>query len=136
MPHSTRLIQSSVQRETGASLHLHSLHELDGFELDRGDLNRDDLNQGILNRVGHNSLIPTPIDPDGALSSVLAAAVINRRFCRLLLTNPSAALAMGYRGELFLLSTAEKELLLRIRASTLREFAQLLLVEIQRQNAP
>ena len=134
MPHPTKLIQSIAQDEAGPAIH--PLYELGGgVELGWVELNRTDLNRADLNEVTQNRVTSIQIDPDGAVSSVLAAAVINRRFCRLLLTHPAAALASGYRGASFMLSTAEKELLLRIRASTLREFAQLLLVEIQRHNA-
>lgn len=41
------------------------------------------------------------------INRLLTAAVVNRRFCRLLLTNPLAALAQGYRGEAFRLNPEE-----------------------------
>jgi hypothetical protein len=75
------------------------------------------------------------IDPDGPLARLLAAAVLNRSFCRMLLTNPGAALAAGYRGESFTLSRAEKETLLQLRAPSLQEFAQRLLIAVQEHNA-
>ncbi len=52
------------------------------------------------------------------------AAVINKEFCDLLLTNPAAALASGFNGESFSLTPAEEELVLSIRASSLADFAQ------------
>jgi hypothetical protein len=57
------------------------------------------------------------------LSRLLSAAVVNKRFCKLLLTNPAIALANGYNGEFFHLAKYEKELVLSIRAKTLEEFA-------------
>jgi hypothetical protein len=57
------------------------------------------------------------------LSRLLTAAVINRRFCNLLLTSPAAALASGYHGEPFRLATEEKDLVLSIQARSLEEFA-------------
>ena len=59
-----------------------------------------------------------------ALNRLLVAAVINQKFCHMLLTNPRAALAIGYRGETFALSSEERALVLQIRVTTLQEFAQ------------
>ncbi len=117
MPHPTELIKSSLQREPGAALQ--SL-----FDQERVDL-------GVVNPERSEK---NHVDPDGAVSRVLAAAIINRKFCHLLLTNPTIALTVGYRGESFGLSTAEKELLLQIHATSIREFAHLLLIEIQKHN--
>ncbi|MCB0111620.1 MAG: hypothetical protein KDE53_37110 [Caldilineaceae bacterium] len=77
----------------------------------------------------------TRIDPDGALGRLLAAAVINRNVCHLLLTNPSVAVARGYQGESFALSPSEWEVLLSVRATSLRDFAQRLLAMIAAHNA-
>lgn len=64
------------------------------------------------------------------LNRLLTAAVVNRRFCRLLLTNPLRALTLGYRGEAFALNPTEIQCISAIRATSLREFAlQLLLNE-------
>ena len=57
------------------------------------------------------------------LSRVISAAVINRSFCRMLLSDPAAALSVGYGGEKFRLAEKEKERLGEIRASSLTEFA-------------
>ena len=127
------LIKSTPQRE--ASLLPHPVYDLNGYGLDKVGLGLPLADLAPSDKVDPNSTLSIQIDPNGAVSRVLAAAVINRSFCRLLLTNPAAALAIGYRGESFMLSTAEKELLLQIRATTLREFAKLLLRQIQNHNA-
>lgn len=57
------------------------------------------------------------------LSRLITAAVVNQKFCTLLLTNPAMALATGYNGELFRLATEEQELILSIRATSLADFA-------------
>ena len=59
----------------------------------------------------------------GGISRLLAAAVVNRGFRSLLLTNPEWALARGYQGEYFRLDNEQKDLILSIRAESLAEFA-------------
>ena len=61
--------------------------------------------------------------PSGAVSRLLAAAVINKGFCDLLLTDPPQALAQGYQGEIFPLDSNEKNLVLSIQADNLSDFA-------------
>lgn len=56
-------------------------------------------------------------------SRIIAAAVINKRFCSLLLNNPAQALSSGYGGETFHLQAKEREKLSAIQASSLSEFA-------------
>ena len=69
------------------------------------------------------------------LNRLLTAAVVNRRFCRLLLTNPLRALTLGYRGEAFQLNPTELQRVSAIRATSLRDFAlQLLLHEEREEN--
>lgn len=57
------------------------------------------------------------------LATVLAAAVVNEKFCNLLLHEPETALKQGYAGASFVLSAEETELLLSIRADTLPDLA-------------
>ncbi len=57
------------------------------------------------------------------LSRLITAAVVNQKFCNLLLTDPALALAAGYGGESFRLGTEEQELILSIRATSLADFA-------------
>ncbi len=57
------------------------------------------------------------------LSRLISAAVVNQKFCSLLLADPALALATGYGGEAFRLATEEQELILSIRATSLADFA-------------
>ena len=59
----------------------------------------------------------------GEISRLLTAAVVNRGFCKLLLTNPASALARGYNGESFRLRSEEQDLVLSIQAKSLADFA-------------
>jgi hypothetical protein len=58
------------------------------------------------------------------ISRLLAAAVVNPSFSRLLLEDPQQAIENGYQGETFSLSAAERYLLLFIRADTLAGLAR------------
>ena len=57
------------------------------------------------------------------LNKLLAAAVVNKKFRELLLTDPKAALNNGYNGETFQLREEDQRLVLSIRAESLAEFA-------------
>jgi hypothetical protein len=57
------------------------------------------------------------------LSRLLTAAVVNQRFCKMLLSNPASALDAGYHGESFRLAADEKRRILSIRAKSLADFA-------------
>jgi hypothetical protein len=58
------------------------------------------------------------------INRLLAAAVVSRQFCSLLLSDPAKAISMGYAGEHFALSSDEYELILSARGGTLQELAQ------------
>lgn len=58
------------------------------------------------------------------ISRLLAAAVVSRQFCSLLLTDPARAISTGFAGEHFSLSTEEYDMVLSARATSLPEFAQ------------
>ena len=58
------------------------------------------------------------------ISRLLAAAVVSRQFCNLLLTDPAQAVTGGFAGEHFSLSADEYELVLSAKGGTLIEFAQ------------
>jgi hypothetical protein len=58
------------------------------------------------------------------INRLLAAAVINKSFCSLLLDNPELALAEGFQGETFPLSAEERALVLSIRAGNLTDLAR------------
>ncbi len=60
------------------------------------------------------------------LTKLLAAAVVNRGFRELLLSQPAKALAVGYRGEEFQLDQDDRELILTCSARTLPDLATLL----------
>jgi hypothetical protein len=55
---------------------------------------------------------------------LLSAAVINKGFRDLLLSDPARALAQGFGGEVFALGHEQKELLLSIQADSLSDFAR------------
>lgn len=57
------------------------------------------------------------------LCRLLAAAVVNRDFCALLLDDPAMALQCGYFGETFRLADADRDLLLSLRADSLADLA-------------
>ncbi len=60
---------------------------------------------------------------DQEYSRLLSAAVINRNFCNMLLSNPAEAITNGYSGEKFNLSKDAEERVASIHASSLQEFA-------------
>jgi len=71
------------------------------------------------------SASPLPTSMNGReLSRLLSAAVVNQRFCRLLLTSPATALETGYNGESFRLEKEDQELILSIQAKNLSDFAR------------
>jgi hypothetical protein len=72
-----------------------------------------------------NSYYRPAVPPGGReLSRLLTAAVINQRFCHLLLNYPAKALATGFNGESFRLARDEKERVLSIRAKNIQDFAR------------
>ena len=75
--------------------------------------------------------VQTAVQASPEIDRLLTAAVVNRRFCRLLLTNPLAALTSGYRGEAFRLQPTEVKRISAIHATSLRDFAQQLLVNVE-----
>ncbi|RPH62232.1 MAG: hypothetical protein EHM81_02650 [Chloroflexi bacterium] len=58
------------------------------------------------------------------INRLLAAAVVSRKFCALLLSDPARAIAQGYAGEQFFLSADEYNLVLFAERSSLQEFAR------------
>jgi hypothetical protein len=57
------------------------------------------------------------------LNQLLCAAVINNTFRESLLRNPAQALAKGYLGQSFALSAEERDLVIKIQAQKLEDFA-------------
>ena len=60
---------------------------------------------------------------DSVYSRIISAAVINERFCNLLLNDPEKAISNGYSGETFEMNSEDKRLLSSIRANNLSDFA-------------
>jgi len=58
------------------------------------------------------------------LSRLFEAAVINRQFCQLLLSQPETALRQGYLGKTFDLTLEEQALIISIQANSLPDLAQ------------
>ena len=58
------------------------------------------------------------------MSKLFEAAIVNRQFCQLLLSQPEAALQQGYLGSSFDLSTEEQALIISIQANSLPDLAQ------------
>ena len=58
------------------------------------------------------------------MSRLFEAAVLNRQFCQLLLSQPEAALQQGYLGNSFNLTREEQALIISIRANSLPDLAQ------------
>jgi len=58
------------------------------------------------------------------VNRLLAAAVVSRQFCSILLNNPVRAIQDGFAGEHFALSADEYEMIIAIRSSSLPDFAE------------
>jgi hypothetical protein len=73
------------------------------------------------------TVLAVPVEEPGdeyGMSHLLNAALVDQEFCKLLLTNPSAALAQGCYGETFNLPYKDKQFILMTRAASLTEFAE------------
>ncbi len=68
-------------------------------------------------------LVAPPAEDHHELSRLMAAATVSPEFCNLLLVDPKLAIETGYQGETFMLSDAERYLLLFIHADSLAELA-------------
>ena len=73
-----------------------------------------------MNRIGLNT---GSTANNFEISRLLTAAVINKKFCKMLLNDPAKALDKGYYGEAFRLAKDEKEELASIHAKSLVDFA-------------
>ena len=62
--------------------------------------------------------------PSSEISRLLSAAVINKGFRELLLSDPARALSQGYFGETFSLDLDQHVQILSIRADSLSDFAR------------
>jgi len=77
---------------------------------------RYDFNEGPVNTTN-------TLSSNGELSRLITAAVVNQKFCDLLLADPRLALAGGYQGEVFHLTLEEYRLVVSVRATSLADFA-------------
>ena len=68
-------------------------------------------------------VLPEQPDDRVELSRLMAAAVINPKFCSLLLNDPETALQDGFQGEDFNFSAGERDLILSIRSDSLPDLA-------------
>jgi hypothetical protein len=59
----------------------------------------------------------------GEMSRLLSAALVDRRFCDLLLARPDLALADGYNGESFHLSFKARQFILTTKSNSLVDLA-------------
>jgi hypothetical protein len=66
--------------------------------------------------------VPRPDYDD--VNRLLAAAIVSRQFCSILLTDPVRAIQDGFAGEHFTLSADEYELIIAIRSSSLSDFVE------------
>lgn len=80
-------------------------------------------------------LEPAP-DSRLELNRLMATAVVNHQFRSMLLNDPEQALKEGYLGTPFYLANEDRDLLLSIRADTLQDLAQQLLVLFSKQSFP
>ena len=58
-----------------------------------------------------------------AISRLISAAVVDKGFRKLLLTNPMAAMTLGYNGEKFDLTDEDRALIQTVQAASLPDFA-------------
>jgi hypothetical protein len=69
-------------------------------------------------------MVSPSLEDHHELSRLLAAATVSPSFCDRLLVDPKLAMENGYQGETFLLTDAERYLLLYIHADSLVELAR------------
>jgi len=62
-------------------------------------------------------------DPHPEYSRILSAAVINRQFRDLLLSDPDKAISKGFNGESFQLSVEERQEIKSLKGLSLKDFA-------------
>jgi hypothetical protein len=92
---------------------------------------------GLLNQVEYFELIgpDTRQDPLESIrmecGRLIHAAVINRRFLDMLLTNPVKSIENGYCGEKFAFTHEEKQRIKLIHASNLADFSNQLLQAVE-----
>lgn len=79
-------------------------------------------------RLANLKTTPAPAVPNGSMSRLMAAAVVDQQFCRALLANPMAAVERGFGNETFNLTPAEKKLVMSVKnPANLPDFARQLI---------
>jgi hypothetical protein len=81
----------------------------------------------LTTQQGYPFLSRRQVEPPGehiGLGHLLAAAVVNRQFRKLLLEDPEIALQRGYQGQMFDLSREERERLTSVHAQSLADLAK------------
>ena len=75
-------------------------------------------------RISPPVIISTQVTgPHPEVTRLLAAAIVNRQFRKLLLSDPIQALDRGYQGEKFIFTRSERDLIFSIQAKSLSELA-------------
>jgi hypothetical protein len=84
-----------------------------------------------MNVINHDAMVKNvlaiPVEEPSnefGMSHLINAALVDKEFCKLLLTRPSDALAQGCYGETFNLPHKERQFVLSTRASSLTDFAE------------
>jgi len=80
-------------------------------------------------RARQTELTTQTLSQSKEINRLLTAAVVNRKFCSLLLADPIQAVTSGYNGETFALTPEEVQQIRSIKASTLRDFVLQLLTK-------
>jgi hypothetical protein len=77
----------------------------------------------ILPARGSSQMPAKTIDGGVEMSRLINAALVDKEFCDLLLTDPTTALSQGFNGEFFDLSAIEWRFMQTIHAESLTDFA-------------
>ncbi len=87
-------------------------------------------------RPSQTDLATQTLPQSKEINRLLTAAVVNRKFCSLLLADPIQAVTSGYNGETFALTPEEVQQIRTIKASTLRDFVLQLLTKSSTTEKP
>jgi len=80
----------------------------------------------LTHRIGQPSHVKSNIrNGSTEMSRLVNAALVDSKFCALLLTDPSVALVQGYNNEVFHLTPKEMSFVITSRATSLTDFADL-----------
>jgi len=87
-------------------------------------------------RPNQTELTTQTLPQSKEINRLLTAAVVNRKFCSLLLSDPLQAVTSGYNGETFALTQEEVQQIRTIEAATLRDFVLQLLARSENTEKP